>query len=170
MRKRQPPPGDLLSRLKDVFDQMAQTATKMSESASQHGDVPISIGGKSGRMVFGYTMRMGLDGLQAEPFGDMPAKAARPGSRASAQRPAPRAPIVDVFEEADAIRVVAELPGVAAEDVVCSLDGLRLHIESHGGHVYARTIELPGPVDASTLVHSCRNGILEISVARAARP
>jgi HSP20 family protein len=161
MRKRPQPQGDLLSRLKDVFDQLAQTAGAISDQ----GDVPFTIGGKEGRMVFGYNIRMGLDGLKAEPFGDVPTGAKKPKS----QSPAARAPIVDVFEEPDAIRVIAELPGVAAEDVLCSLDGLTLRIETRGGHLYAKTLTLPAPVDATTLVHTCRNGILEISVARAAR-
>jgi HSP20 family protein len=167
MRRRPTPPVDILARLKDAFDQMA---TNLSESASEHGDVPFTIGGKTGRMVFGYTMRMGLDGLQAEPFGDVPAGRAKPGARAAAQSPAARAPIVDVFEEADVIRIIAELPGVAAEDVICTLEGNNLHIETRGGNRYAKTLTLPGPVDATTIAHSCRNGILEISIARIARP
>jgi HSP20 family protein len=171
MRKRPPtPPGDLLSRLKDVFDQLAQTATTLSDSAGAQGEAPFTVAGKTGRMVFGYTMRMGLDGLQAEPFGDVPARAPKPGAKAAAPSPAARAPIVDVFEEAETIRIIAELPGVGAEDVTCTLEGSLLRIETRGGHLYAKTVPLPGPVDAATLVHSCRNGILEISVARRPAP
>ena len=145
-------PAELLSRLKDVFEQATKAAT---------GEVPFNLGGKAGRMVFGYTMRMGLDGVQTEMFGDVPPPAD------AKKAPVSRAPIVDVFEEAETIRVVAELPGVAAEDIVCALDGDTLSIETRGDHRYAKTITLPKPVDASTLSHACRNGILEISIRKA---
>jgi HSP20 family protein len=158
--------SDLLTRLKDVFDQLAETAGDHTRAES--GDIPFSLGGKNGRMVFGYNIRMGLDGLQAEPFGDMPDKPARSRGRTAANpTPASRAPLVDVFEEAESLRIVAELPGVDAPDIVCVLEGADLLIESKGGHRYEKRLTLPYAVDPASLRHSCRNGILEIHLHRA---
>jgi HSP20 family molecular chaperone IbpA len=146
--------SDILGRLKDVFDQVVQAA----DAGAARGDVPFTLGGKPGRVVFGYSIRQGLDGLKAEPFGDIPP---------AAHKPAARAPIVDVFEEAGAIRIVAELPGASAEDVSCTLDGDTLVIETRQGPVYAKRVNLPAAVVPGSLVQSCRNGILEIRIDRA---
>ncbi len=161
--------GDFLGALKDVFEQMTQAVAKIvpaepGEGGAHHqGDAPFSIGGKTGRMVFGYNMRMGLDGLKAEPFGDIPRGAPAKGAPAG---PAARAPIVDVFEEPETIRVVAELPGVAAEDVVCTLQGASLRIATRGATQYDKTITLPSGFDPASLSQTCRNGILEVCLAR----
>lgn len=44
------------------------------------------------------------------------------------ETPAPWTPVVEVLEEADRVRVVAELPGVKAKDVRVWLEGHRLTI------------------------------------------
>jgi HSP20 family protein len=163
--------AEILGRLKDVFEQVAQAAGAQAHAVDStagdgQGDIPFTLGGKQGRMVFGYTMRMGLDGLKAEAFGDIPPAASpKPGA---AMKPAARAPIVDVFEEADQIRIVAELPGVASENVSCTLQGDTLQIETDTPPRYSKSLVLPCPVNAATLVQSCSNGILEIRIDRAA--
>jgi HSP20 family molecular chaperone IbpA len=126
--------------------------------------------------------------MRAEPFGDVspgevpepasPAgpRAARPaGSRAAATpnpQPAPRAPIVDVFDEGAEILVVAELPGAADDDVTCTLaatpEGTMLHIAATCAQPYRKTIALPVGIDHSSLRQACRNGILEVRLKRAA--
>jgi HSP20 family protein len=162
--------AEIFGRLKDVFEQVVQAAGSPAPQADapahQEGDIPFTLGGKQGRMVFGYTMRMGLDGLKAEPFGDIPHSASKKATASS--RPAARAPIVDVFEEADQIRIVAELPGVASEDVACTLEGNTLQIETRKPPRYSKSLALPCPVNPASLVQSCSNGILEIRINRAA--
>lgn len=108
------------------------------------------------RLVLGYSLKVGpLGAASAEPFGDI--------------APAAREPIVDIHEEADAILVVAELPGVEAECVVARVepDGTLL-IESARPRAYRKRLALPGPVDAAGLSLTCRNGILEVRLPRAA--
>ena len=61
-----------------------------------------------------------------------------PGPEAEPTEPAPWAPRVDVLEEADAFRVIAELPGVQPNDVSVWLEGRKLTIagtkmQSEGG-------------------------------------
>jgi HSP20 family protein len=112
-------------------------------------------------------MRMGLDGLQAEPFGNVPPAAQTRGEKTA---PATRAPITDIFEEGGEIRVIAEMPGVTEEDVICSIAGNSLRIETRGGHRYGKTLDLPGHIDPASLKFSCRNGIVEISITRAGGP
>lgn len=191
MRKRSIPPlarglGSVTT-LRGVFDRLAEAAEALGqageaawqgarqESGRQDGpgprghggSLPFTLGGRPGRAVFGYTVRMGLDGLRAEPFGDLPAEA---DDAAQPRAAAGRAPIVDVFEEGAEFRILAELPGVAAEDVTCTLSDAAshatLHITTTGEARYAKAIDLPGPVVAGSLVQSCRNGILEVRLRR----
>jgi HSP20 family protein len=104
--------------------------------------------------------------MRAEPFGDaMPAAGQAPRGAA-----APRAPIVDVFEEECEIRVVAELPGAASADVACTLNGGTLCIATQGAARYEKTIALPAPVEPGSLQQSCHNGILEVRLRRAVAP
>ena len=165
--------SDILGHLRNVFEQVVQAAgaVQQEDAGGSRGDIQFALGGKQGRMVFGYNIRHGLDGVTAEPFGDIAATKSRP---AAAHKPAARAPIVDVFEEAETIRIVAELPGVSAEDVSCTLTGDTLLIEtrqgageSRQGPVYGKTVHLPVAVDPASLVQSCRNVILEIRIDRA---
>jgi HSP20 family protein len=160
--------------LLQFFARLAEAAQALSEAGSetlQHeGEWPFSLGGKQGRAVFGYTLRRGLDGVRAEPFGDAPPMGGADKPAPSGATAAPRTPIVDVFEEDDDIRVVAELPGVAAADIVCTLDGTALNIATCGAVQYRKTIDLPQQVDFSSLRQSCLNGILEVRLRRASAP
>jgi HSP20 family protein len=110
------------------------------------------------RMMVGWSVRT-LDGAVSS-FGNLPAGAT------SAAAPQARAPLVDVFEEPDAILVVAEVPGLDPDQLRLSLDGQTLLIEGGGRVAYRREVKLPGPVGAMT--QACRNGILEIRLERAA--
>lgn len=78
-----------------------------------------------------------------------------------------REPIVDIFDEADAILVVAELPGVSETDVEVSASGDILMINTTGKRRYAKELLLPSPVDAGTLQKSYANGILEVRAKKA---
>ncbi len=160
--------------LSQFFARLAEAAQALSDAGTEtlhrEGELPFSLGGKQGRAVFGYTLRTGLNGVRAEPFGDALPVGAAGGTAPSGTPAAPRAPIVDIFEEDDEIRVVAELPGVATADIICTLDGASLHIATRGAVQYRKTIDLPGPVDFASLRQSCHNGILEVRLRRAAAP
>ncbi len=149
-------------------------------------------------MVFGYTVRMGLDGVTAEPFGDLAdsesdsgsgpglgagrdavaqaAAARQPPERQAPVRPSParpspvRQPIVELFEEAATIVVVAELPGADPAGLTCRVEGDALLIETDGARRYRKRVALPAAVAPGTLRHSFLNGILEVRLNRADAP
>jgi HSP20 family protein len=165
------------SPLRTFFEKLAEAAQALgageSATTEQAGQIPFNIGGKQGSVVFGYKVRMGLDGLRAEAFGDPPPQPGPAKTAAAAikkQEPAARAPIVDVFEDSDGIRIVAELPGVTAQDCICTLQDGALHIATLGAHRYGKIIPLPAPVDPESLLHTCQNGILDVRLRRAPRP
>ena len=160
--------------LREFFSKLGEAARALGGSEdgtlANQGEVPFSIGGQQGRAVFGYTVRMGLNGPRAEPFGDMRPPAGATARASAAPAPAVRAPIVDLFEENGEIRVVAELPGAAAADISCTLQPGLLRIETGGPVLYRKDIALPTPVDPASLMHSCHHGILEGRLRRAAVP
>ena len=135
-----------------LLDGLRQIAEGL-QSFSEQGEKRLDIGGRDGRMVFGYSIRT-ADG-RAEAFGHVPETAMRQ-------------PIVDVIEEADAILVIAEMPGVAAEDVTARVEDGALLVETPGPAAWRKRVALPGPVLAAGMTVAARNGIVEIRLPRAA--
>lgn len=151
-------PTGLLDRLRDALGQFSTLAVAS-------GTHDVDIGGRPGRLVFGVSVRGLQDeqGMRAETFGHVP----RPG--ASHNAAAPREPLVDVFVEQSGIVVVAELPGVAPEDVTCRVDGAELVIDATGAVRFHRRVPLPEPVEPGSLRVTCRNGMFEALLDRAAK-
>lgn len=147
--------------LRGLVERLAE-ATK--EQAQESGSRSFTIGGKDAKMVFGYTLKMGENGVSAEPFGDVPAKDAAP----KAAEPAPRQPIAEVYEDGADVVVVAELPGADPAGIVCRPDGQTLLIETSGARRYRKELALPVAVRAEGMVQSFQNGILEVRLPRVA--
>ncbi len=93
-------------------------------------------------------------------------------------------PPTDVFEEADGIRIVLELPGLKAEDVKVTLENFTLTIRgekkqvaeesttkvhryerSYG--VFERSFSLPSTVDSEKVSAKFENGVLTVSIPKA---
>ena len=98
-------------------------------------------------------------------------------------------PPVDIFEEKDAIRIMAEVPGVRPEDVKISLEGNTLTVHGQKQQLaeertervhryertygeFERTFSLPSSVDATKISASYEHGVLTITLPKAeqARP
>ncbi len=92
-------------------------------------------------------------------------------------------PAVDIFEEADAIRIAAELPGVKPEDVkiflennVLTIHGTKRQVAEERAervHRYERTygtfersFTLPATVDPNTIKASYEHGILTVTLPK----
>jgi HSP20 family protein len=94
------------------------------------------------------------------------------------------APAIDVLEQADAIVVRAELPGLKPEDVDIEVDdnvltitgerkfeekvedGRYYRLERSYGH-FSRSLGLPQGVKADEIAASMENGVLEVRVPKA---
>lgn len=117
--------------------------------------------GKEVRGVYGFSVRTGLGGSgrpRVEPFGNI---------RATKRGPVVaevREPIVDVFEEADEVVVVAELPGVEESEITTRCTGTTLTIAAahRGQKQYEKVVELPSAVRSESSKRSYRNGVLEL--------
>lgn len=127
-----------------------------------------------GPFVYGYSMSMGPDGKPViQEFGNVkPSK--RPGAF-GLEQPAlepkdSREPLVDVINESEQVRVVAELPGVEKPDIKTTISENKLTISVDStARKYYKEIDLPSTVDPDTSKASYNNGVLEI-VLRKVKP
>lgn len=74
---------------------------------------------------------------------------------------------VEVFDDDDAVRVVADLPGVTKEDISLSATEESLRISaSRDDREYDTTVKLPERVDPDTAEATYRNGVLETTIEK----
>ena len=127
-----------------------------------------------GPYVYGYSMSVGPDGKPViQEFGNVkPSK--RPGAFGFEQ-PAleptdSREPLVDVINEPQQVRVVAELPGVEKPEIKTSIteEALTIKVDS-ASRKYYKEVQLPAGVDPDSSKASYNNGVLEI-VLQKTRP
>jgi HSP20 family protein len=122
-----------------------------------------------------------LNSALDEAFGSWPFRSEDNGALTSSWLPA-----CDVFEDRDAVKIVAEVPGVRPEDVKISLENSLLTIrgekkqeaeeKSERVHRYERTygtferaFSLPTSVDPEKIAASYANGILTVTIPKAER-
>ena len=96
------------------------------------------------------------------------------------------APACDVFEDKDAVKIVAEIPGVRPEDVKLSLENNiltirgekrqqaeeqtdRVHRYERTYGAFERTFALPGTVDAERIEAHYENGLLTVVLPKVER-
>jgi HSP20 family protein len=94
-------------------------------------------------------------------------------------------PALDVTEGKDAVIVKAELPGVESKDVSVSLEGdmltikgekeqkkeekdERLHRVERSWGAFMRSVRLPTPVDGGKVTATFKNGVITITLPKAA--
>ncbi|WJY11082.1 Hsp20/alpha crystallin family protein [Pectobacteriaceae bacterium C80] len=153
----------ILRGLGDLVEKLVETGEQIKRSGAFDIDTN---DGKNAKAVYGFSIKMGLDGNQenrVEPFGNI--RRDEQTGKATVQEVSE--PLVDVIEESDHVLVLAEMPGVADEDVQVELDGdiLTLHSE-RGSKKYHKEIVLPCSFDDKAMERSCRNGILEVKLGK----
>ncbi len=157
--------GGLLGGLGTVLEKLGELAEKGQE-LRKSGEIQSPDGKVRG--VYGFNIRMGLgdekDAVSVEPFGNV-RKDERTG-KAVVQEV--REPLVDTFEEAEGhVLVVAEMPGIAEEDLHLELRDDILTITAEKGDTkYRKEVLLPAAFAPDKMSHSCRNGVLEIRFKR----
>ena len=129
----------------------------------------------------GMTNLRRLNNILDEAFNAWPFQAQEGGSLTSSWLPP-----CDVFEDKDAIKIVAEIPGVTAENVKISLENNlltlrgekqqqaeekneRVHRYERSYGMFERSFALPTTVDSEKVSATCQDGILTITVPKAER-
>jgi HSP20 family protein len=150
----------ILGGLADLVGKLGELAEK-GDKLSRTGEFEWKSEGKDLKGICGFSVRTVLGGeeVKVEPFGNI---------RRDEQTGEPvvreiREPVVDIFEEEDHVLVVAEMPGIGAEDVQLEVrdDVLTLQAQK-GDKKYRKELLLPGSYPREKMTVSCNNGILEI--------
>ena len=123
-----------------------------------------------GPFVYGYSVKIGPDGKPiVREFGNI-----KPGPSGEGRPPLnlqnQREPLVDIIEEDDELKVVAELPGVDKKDVSLYLDEHRLTISVETpDRRYHKELKLPYEIDEASSKSTYKNGVLETVLKRKER-
>jgi len=113
-----------------------------------------------GPFVYGYSITIGPDGKPIiREFGNV-----RPrGGIKPIEVTDEREPLVDVIEEQDKVRVIAEVPGVSKEEInIEVVDNNKLKISTTGKRKYYKEVQLGAQVNPDSAKATYSNGVLEV--------
>ena len=115
------------------------------------------------KAVYGLSVRLGEGGKPSlERFGNVKDRGRGPVVEEV------REPLVDVFDEADHLLVVVELPGIDAKGIHYEINSDMLDLSAgRGNRKYKKEILLPCKVADEGAVLSYRNGVLELKLCKA---
>jgi len=125
-----------------------------------------------GPFVYGYSMTLGPDGKPIiREFGNIKPtmKQLPPGiPKPTIEVEEKREPLIDIMEEKDAIKVIAELPGIEKSDINlnCTEKSLTISVDT-AKRKYYKELELPAEVDPKISKASYKNGVLEVTLIKA---
>ncbi len=113
-------------------------------------------------LIYGFRITIGPDGVpRIEEFGNVKRVGRRPQITEESE------PLVDVYDEGDKIRVVAEIPGVEKEKIKLKVSGGKLIIRaSNTNRKYYKEVELPAEVDIKNAKARYKNGVLEVEIPK----
>ena len=154
--------GGLFRTVGSFLDLLSDMVEKGQTEVRREGEV--ELGHRKGmKAVYGFSVRLGGEGQpRVEPFGNV--------RREKGKGPVVeevREPMVDLFDEKEAVVVVAELPGINEKDITVELrdDILTIAAET-GEQKYYKEVLLEVPITPDGLTRSYRNGILEIRICK----
>lgn len=155
-----------LESLIDLADQVTRAGGKIEKT----GEFGIQ-GQKDMTGVYGFTIRTmegpgGAPRPVVRPFGNVAKvkKTQRPKGPIVEEA---REPIVDLFDEKEFVRIVAELPGVSESEIITEVQGDDvLQIEATGPEKYLKEVYLPAKVIAASLEKNYTNGVLEVKLQK----
>ena len=142
--------GDLIEKLGELAEK-GETLTRTAEFGTEKGL----------KGVYGFSVKVGpgKEGFKVEPFGNIGQDKATGQSVVREIRE----PMVDVFEEADHVLVVAEMPGIGSDDVRVEIrDDVLILSAEKGDKKYRKEVLLPQSFSRENLKISCQSGILQV--------
>ncbi|MEN8220960.1 MAG: Hsp20/alpha crystallin family protein [Pseudomonadota bacterium] len=146
-----------------MVEKLGELADK-GEELKRTGEFDWQHEGKNAKGIYGVSVKVGLGeqgdkDVKVEPFGNI--RQNETTGEAVVQEV--REPITDVFEEDDHILVVAEMPGISANDVqIESKDDVLTFTAEHGDKKYHKELLLPRNCPKDKIQIACNNGVLEI--------
>ena len=159
---------DMEKEMTEAFRDMESTMPRDMVRVRRQPDG--SVRREYGPFIYGYSVKIGPDGKPiVREFGNL-----KPGKGGEGQPSLNlqdmREPLVDVIEEENAVKVLAELPGVNKEDISLFLSDnvLTINVDTPERR-YHKELSLPGEVDESSARSTYTNGILETVLTKRER-
>jgi len=169
-RKKPERPFDDLTEMDRFFDEYM---TKIEEQMADFFDDAMETQRQTKGFVFGFHMTTGSDGKPViEEFGnnlgeaneEIDAKTRKPITKTNFLE---NEPLTDVIDGVKELRVLAELPGVAREDIKIELKPGEVSINvDTATRKYHKDIRLPCKVSTENVKTTLKNGILEIIISK----
>jgi len=155
--------GDLFRGIGDLIELLKEMEAEGKAEVTRTGELRGKGALKDLKGVYGFSVKVGLGGEPTvETFGNI-----RKGEGGPVVEDV-REPLVDVFDEGDTMRVIAELPGVEPAEIKVELEGDILTIATQGKERrYTKEVLLPAAGRRESLKTSYRNGLLEVTLAKA---
>ncbi len=146
------------------IEKLVDLAGKLEEKGamSKEGEFNLDHIKKGMKGVYGFTINTAGGGSpKVETFGNI--KKTPEGPKVDEERE----PITDIFDEADEIMIIAEMPGIEQKDIRIDLKEDMLEMAAIGkNRNYRKEILLPSKVNLSNLSQKFTNGILEIRIKK----
>jgi HSP20 family protein len=157
-KKRRSSWDDIFGNFDDEFEEMRRHMDALMEGFMS-GRVDPNM---AQPIVYGFSMRVGPDGKpHIEEFGNRPPQ--------SPEEEGAREPLTDIIEEKANIRVIVELPGVEKDDIQLHVEDRTLDISvDKEDRKFSKDLELPSAVDPDSAKASYKNGVLEVTLKKAA--
>jgi HSP20 family protein len=157
----------IISGLTDIAEKLNEISEK-GETVSKKGEFtfPSKEGGVKG--VYGFSFKTGLggkdDAIKVEPFGNV-RKDKKTGAAVVQEI---HEPLVDIFEDADATTLIAEMPGVGPDDIRIDVrDDVLTVFAEKGEKKYRKEILLSHSPAKNRIKVTCNNGIVTIRCEKA---
>ncbi len=115
----------------------------------------------SNPFVMGWNVSVGPDGMpKFQRFGNKPSAPTFTSERE-------KEPLIDVYDQGDNIRVIAEVPGVSKDSIKVRTEEKKLHISANQAQRrYAKTITLPCEIIPASAQAKYNYGVLEVTLKK----
>jgi len=156
--------GGIFKGIGNLIDLATKLQQEGKSEFSRTGEIK-GLGSKEAKGVYGFSIKLGGlagESPQVETFGNI--KRDEKGAPVVEEV---REPMVDVFEEADQVSIVAEIPGVDEKKIKIAVKDDILELEAEDtDKKYHKEILLPSKVKKETLRSTYKNGVLEITLTK----
>jgi HSP20 family protein len=164
---------DMMREMEEMMEQnFEQFRTRIPEEMKRERKLPDgSTVPEWGPFVYGYSMTIGPDGKpKIREFGNV--KPSNDAETCGLNKPCldvkqEREPLVDIVDTEKEIKVIAELPGVAKEEIKLSGTPEKLIISvDTPQRKYYKQIDIPSKIDPKKAKTSYKNGVLEVTLPK----
>ena len=161
--------GELLSSPESARDRLQDLREKLKAAGGKEA-LSDEEWRQGGGRITGHIRTRGLLGEREFHVGTMGKPGRKATGRPSPEPPEVAEPPVDIFDEGEQVTIVADVPGVALEDLELKVEGrvFSLATKATAPRSYRKELRLESDVQADSLEATCRNGALEVCVRKGA--